>query len=129
MKGAIDPRFQRRLKDDPVLLYLLGSTTRARMLVALLEDPDRRLWVQELAREAHCGFGALYRELNQLQRLGLVKHEWLAHVRQLTAEQTHPLYAPLRALVFAARETPPWLDATEELRRFTRSAPQYPDRV
>lgn len=91
--------------DDPILLHILGSRLRTRLFTALLEEPGRNPWFRDLQRQCQTGMGALHHELILLKRIGLIRDEYAGGARFFKVNENHPLTAPLRALIFASRET------------------------
>ena len=98
-----------REPTDPIMLHLLGSGLRVRLLTALLSEPGRRPWLRELGRETGCGLSSLSYELAQLKELGLINDHREGGARFFRVNELHPLCAPLRALIFASKETASWL--------------------
>jgi len=85
-----------------VLATLLGSETRARVLVLLLARPRRTYHLRELIRLAGCGASGVQREIARLEGLGLVVSERTAAGRRaLRIVDEHVLLGPLQALVDA----------------------------
>ena len=85
-----------------MLATLLGSETRARVLVLLLARPRRTYHLRELIRLAGCGASGVQREIARLEGLGLVVSERTAAGRRaLRIVDEHVLLGPLQALVDA----------------------------
>ena len=85
-----------------MLATLLGSETRARVLVLLLARPRRTYHLRELIRLAGCGASGVQREIARLEGLGLVVSERTAAGRRaLRIVDEHVLLGPLEALVDA----------------------------
>ena len=85
-----------------MLATLLGSETRARVLVLLLARPRRTYHLRELIRLAGCGASGVQREIARLEGLGLVVSERTgAGRRALMVVHEHELLGPLQALVDA----------------------------
>jgi len=85
-----------------MLATLLGSETRARVLVLLFERPRRTYHLRELIRLAGCGASGVQREIARLEGLGLVVSERTAAGRRaLRIVDEHVLLGPLQALVDA----------------------------
>jgi predicted nucleotidyltransferase len=91
---------------------LLGrSKIRRDLLRRLIDDPDRRLHLRELARGAGTSAGTAARELARLEAAGLLTREAEGNQVYFQANQRSPLYQPVRDLV---RRT---IGAAEVLRR------------
>ena len=54
---------------------LFGSHARAVLLEKLLEAPDESFYLRELSKELDLAFSAVHREMENLERLGLVLEE------------------------------------------------------
>ena len=85
-----------------MLATLLGSATRARVLALLLAQPRRTYHLRELIRLAGGGASGVQREVERLERLGLLVSARTAEGRRaLRVVDEHPLLEPLQALVDA----------------------------
>jgi predicted nucleotidyltransferase/DNA-binding MarR family transcriptional regulator len=85
-----------------MLATLLGSETRARVLVLLLAQPRRTYHLRELIRLAGGGASGVQREVARLEGLGLVVSERTVDGRRaLRVVDEHELLKPLKALVDA----------------------------
>ena len=85
-----------------MLATLLGSETRARVLILLLARPRQTYHLRELIRVAGGGASGVQREVERLVGLGLVVSERTAEGRRaLRAVDEHPFLEPLQALVDA----------------------------
>jgi len=85
-----------------MLSTLLGSEARARVLTILLARPRREYHLRELIRLTGGGASGVQREVERLERLGLVVSERTAGGRRtLRVVDEHALLEPLQALVDA----------------------------
>jgi len=85
-----------------MLSTLLGSEARARVLTILLARPRREYHLRELIRLTGGGASGVQREVERLERLGLVVSERTAGGRRtLRVVYEHALLEPLQALVDA----------------------------
>ena len=85
-----------------MLEELLGSKTRAAILKALLEDPDRPLHLRELVRRSGGSVSGVQREIERLERIGLIASEIDERGRrQISMTDAHPLVDPLAGLIAA----------------------------
>lgn len=84
------------------LAELLGSKTRARLLRALLGEPETRLHVRELMRRTGIGASSVQRELVRLEALGLIVSEREGSNRFYRADPRSALLPEVRALVLKA---------------------------
>ena len=94
------------LPPQTMLDYLLGSSQRARLIRLLFSDPTGRIWLREILRRTHMGFGALYYELEHLERMRLIKRKREGAAIFVSVEQSHPLCLALLELLRTADETP-----------------------
>lgn len=89
-----------------MLEELLGSKTRSAVLTALFEHPDEPIHLRQLVRRAGGSVSGVQRELERLERLGLV---WSrtdeSGRRQISLVSDHPLTDPLAGLVAAESRT------------------------
>jgi hypothetical protein len=108
MNGAIEPEPHTTIVPDPIFLHIVGSRLRARLLTALLTEPARLPWMRQLGREVGCGFSALAAELRWLRDIGMIRAEYRGGACFYIVDETHPLVAPLRSLLFASEETHSW---------------------
>ena len=72
---------------------------RQKALALLLLAPGRRLHLREIARLTRTSPGAMGRELDRLQAVGLLRSHRVGNQLQFEAEPGHPVYAELSALL------------------------------
>lgn len=85
-----------------MLESLLGSETRARVLSVLLARPRSEHHLRELIRLTGSGASGVQREVERLERLGLIASEYTPEGRRvISVVDQHELLAPLQALVDA----------------------------
>jgi predicted nucleotidyltransferase/DNA-binding MarR family transcriptional regulator len=83
-----------------MLATLLGSETRARVLTIFLAQPRQAYHLREVIRMAGGGASSVQREVQRLERLGLLTSQRTPSGRRLLqVVDAHELLAPLRALV------------------------------
>jgi len=68
---------------EEVLTRLLGSTSRARILILLFENVGRSFYQREIVLETSLSLQAVQRELNNLVELGTVERKE-SHARCIT---------------------------------------------
>jgi predicted nucleotidyltransferase len=78
---------------------LFGSKTRVKLLCKLLLGPKKSYYLRELARELGVSYGALYREVENLADIGVVKRERVGKVTLLSVNERLPYIRDLRALL------------------------------
>ncbi len=81
-----------------MLESLFTSKARARLLVLLFANP-KKFHLRELARAAGCNANAASRELELLEKLGLVSSEKSANLKLFWANPKSPIYEELKAIV------------------------------
>jgi len=72
---------------------------RGKALALLLLQPQRRLHVREIARLTGTVAGTMNKELDRLQRAGLLEKHRVGNQLQYCANQQHPVYPELSALL------------------------------
>lgn len=78
---------------------LLFGQTRGRVLALLYGSPDETLFVRQIARQVETSVGTVQRELNLLADAGLIKRSTVGNLVFYQANQEHPEYPELRALL------------------------------
>lgn len=78
---------------------LLFGQTRGRVLALLYGAPDETLFVRQIARQVETSVGTVQRELNLLADAGLIKRSTVGNQVFYQANQEHPEYPELRALL------------------------------
>lgn len=102
--GTIVP-MSRSDSTAPVLEYLFGSKTRARVFRMLLEYDNDPPWVRELTRGAGTGVSSVQRELRELEcTFGLIRRRDRGGCHFCEIVEDHPLARPLRELLKVAAE-------------------------
>ena len=72
---------------------------RGKALALLLLQPQRRLHVREIARLTGTVAGTMNKELDRLQRAGLLEKHRVGNQLQFCANPQHPVFAELSALL------------------------------
>lgn len=83
----------------PPLLPLLRSATQARLLAAILLEPDAERTVTELARIVGTSLPTATREVRRAEDAGIVKTRLVGGSRLASARTSTPLYRPLTELL------------------------------
>ena len=78
---------------------LISSKTRIKLLVRFFCNPESQSYLRELAKEFNVSTNAVREELNQLNKTNLVKKEKNGRQVFYRANQEHPLFPELRAMV------------------------------
>ena len=88
------------MKTQPTLAELLfPNQYRRKVLALLLMQPDQKMHLRELARQTQAAPGTLKKELDALCRVGLLTSERVGNQVQFQANQSHPVFAELQALI------------------------------
>lgn len=78
---------------------LFPNQYRRKVLALLLMRPDQKLHLRELARQTQAAPGTLKKELDALCHVGLLSSERVGNQVHFQADQGHPVFAELQALV------------------------------
>jgi predicted nucleotidyltransferase len=77
----------------------LFSSTQQRVLTLIFGQPDRSYFARELIKLANSGSGAVQRELQRLERSGLVKVTQQGNQKHYQANQSAPVFPELRSII------------------------------
>ncbi len=78
---------------------LFPAQYRRKALALLLLRPERRLHVREIARVTATSPGTMAKELDQLQKAGLLEKHHVGNQVQFSANTAHPIFAELTGLL------------------------------
>ena len=78
---------------------LVPNQYRRKVLALLLMQPDQKMHLREIARQTQAAPGTLKKELDALCRVGLLSSERVGNQVQFQANQGHPVFAELQALI------------------------------
>ncbi|KAF0181956.1 MAG: hypothetical protein FD164_1444 [Nitrospirae bacterium] len=87
-----------RLKAT-MLRSLFSSSIRADVLSLLLNSPDEKFYVREIARIVRKNPSGVKRELDKLEEMGIVFSERVANLKYFQADKTSSLYSELKELI------------------------------
>ncbi|MGE0331586.1 MAG: nucleotidyltransferase domain-containing protein [Ramlibacter sp.] len=88
------------MKTNQTLAELLfPNQYRRKVLALLLMQPDQKVHLRELARQTQAAPGTLKKELDALCLVGLLRSERVGNQVHFQANQDHPVFAELQALV------------------------------
>ena len=88
------------MKTPPTLAELLfPNQYRRKVLALLLMQPNQKKHLRELARQTQAAPGTLKKELDALCHVGLLTSERVGNQVQFQANQGHPVFAELQALI------------------------------
>lgn len=78
---------------------LFGSKTRTKLLTKLMMHPDRVFYIRELAKETQIPYGMVYRELENLEQLGIITREKKGNLALLHVNRDLPYLLDLRQII------------------------------
>jgi len=84
---------------DSLFTGIISSKTRIKLLTRLFFNPQIRSYLRELAKEFNISTNSVREELNQLKQSKLLKAEKNGRQVFYMANQEHPLFPELKAMV------------------------------
>jgi DNA-binding MarR family transcriptional regulator len=75
-----------------MLKSLFSSSIRAEVLSLLLNSPDERFYVREIAKLLRKNPSGVKREIDKLEEMGIVISEKVANLKYCQADKSSPLY-------------------------------------
>lgn len=78
-----------------MLEHFFGSKTRVKLLHIFFKDPDKVFYVRELSRMAEIQLNAIRRELQNLEKIGIILHVPHSSLEQLEAGKERSKYYQL----------------------------------
>ncbi len=82
-----------------VLKDLFSSSIRADVLALLLNSPDEKFYMREIANLIRKNPSGVKRELDRLEKMGIVISEKIANLKYFKANKESPLYSELKGLI------------------------------
>ena len=82
-----------------MLKKLFSSAIRAEVLSLLLNSPEDKFYMREISRLLDKKPSAVKRELDSLEKIGVVRSEKVANLKYFQADATSPLYSELKNLI------------------------------
>lgn len=82
-----------------MLKSLFSSSIRADVLALLLNSPDEKFYVREVAKLIRKNPSGVKRELDKLEDMGLVLSEKVANLKYFQANKNSPLFHELKDLI------------------------------
>jgi predicted transcriptional regulator with HTH domain len=82
-----------------MLKSLFSSSIRADVLSLLLNSPDEKFYVREVARLLRKNPSGVKRELDKLEEMGIVFSEKIANLKYFQADKDSPLFSELKELI------------------------------
>lgn len=81
------------------LKMLFSSAIRADLLALLLNSPDEKFYVREIANLIRKNPSGVKRELDNLEKMGILFSHKVANLRYFQANKTSPLFSELKNLI------------------------------
>lgn len=78
---------------------LFGSHTRVQVLTKLITNSNRSFYIRELSRDLELTFSVVYKEIENLKKLGLVTEERKGRLRLFRINKESIIYDDLRKLL------------------------------
>jgi predicted transcriptional regulator with HTH domain len=85
--------------DGRMLKSLFSSSIRADVLSLLLNSPDEKFYVREIAKLLRKNPSGVKRELDKLEGMGIVSSEKVANLKYFKADKDSPLFSELKELI------------------------------
>jgi DNA-binding transcriptional ArsR family regulator len=82
-----------------MLKNLFSSSIRADVLALLLNSPEEKFYVREIAKLLRKNPSGVKRELDKLEEMGLVLSEKVANLKYFQADKDSPLFSQLKDLI------------------------------
>ncbi len=81
------------------LKSLFSSSVRADLLALLLNNPDEKFYVRELATLLRKNPSGVKRELDNLEKMGVLTSTRVANLKYFQADKSSPLFSELKSLI------------------------------
>ena len=82
-----------------MLIRLFSSETRVSLLTLFFSRLDKRFYVRELARQLGRDVSGVKRELDNLERAGLLTGEKVGNLRYYNVNKASPIYAEIKGMI------------------------------
>lgn len=82
-----------------MLKSLFSSSVRADVLSLLLNSPDEQFYIREIAELLRKNPSGVKRELDNLEKMGIVISEKVANLKYFRADKDSPLFSELKNLI------------------------------
>jgi len=90
-------RMSKQARDT--LKSLFSSSIRADLLALLLNNPEEKFYVREMATLLRKNPSGVKRELDNLEKMGIVTSKRVANLKYFQAEKKSPLFSELKSLI------------------------------
>ena len=81
------------------LKSLFSSSIRADLLALLLNNPEEKFYMREIATLLRKNPSGVKRELDNLEKMGIVASKKVANLKYFQAEKKSPLFSELKSLI------------------------------
>lgn len=88
------------------LKSLFSSSVRADLLALLLNNPEEKFYVREIAMLLRKNPSGVKRELDNLEKMGILTCKKVANLKYFQAEKSSPLFSELKSLIAKSLGTP-----------------------
>jgi len=88
-----------------MLEHIFGSRTRVKLLRVFLSNPDKDYFVRELTRKVKERINSVRRELDNLEKLGLIVANQTGQKKFYRVDENFILFSELRALILKSQMT------------------------
>ncbi len=78
---------------------LFSSKTRVELLRLFFSNPDSRYYVRQIARELHRDISGIKRELDNLDKAGLLNSEKIGNLRYYSVNRNAAIYPEIKSIV------------------------------
>ena len=82
-----------------MLERIFSSKTRVELLRLFFSNPEGRLYVRQIARELGRDISGIKRELDNLDKAGLVTSEKVGNLRYYSVNKSAAIYPELKAII------------------------------
>jgi len=82
-----------------LLKSLFSSSIRADVLSLLLNSPDEQFYIREIAKLLRKNPSGVKRELDNLEKMGIINSEKVANLKYFHVNKESPLYSELKNLI------------------------------
>jgi hypothetical protein len=93
------------------LRSLFSSAIRADVLALLLNNPDERFYVREIATLLRKNPSGVKRELDNLEKMGILTSKRVANLKYFQADKKSPFFAELKSIIAKSLGVPGALKA------------------
>jgi predicted nucleotidyltransferase len=82
-----------------MLQALFSSKVRVKLLTHFFSHPEEQFYARSLARQVEEHYNAVWQELNNLERVGLLVSQWNANVKYYRLNPDFPIYEELKRII------------------------------